>query len=294
MEIRQLTYFTEVAKEKSFTVASKTLHISQPALSKMIKNLEDELGVLLFDRSEKFLHLTDAGEELYIQAQKLLSDFESLTESIRDTEHLKKGHIRIGIPPVIGTSYFPSLIAGFRNLYPGVTLTILEEGAKTISERVEDGSIDAGVVILPIETEKFESIPIFSDENVLILHRNHPLSYKEIIHYDDLRDENFVILNETFMLHHRIIEACRDSGFEPRISIKSSQWDFLAELVALNQGISILPRPIVNRFNSSMILQIPINHPSVKWEISIILKKNRYISFALRRFIEYVQKHITS
>ncbi|MGJ7911685.1 LysR family transcriptional regulator [Neobacillus sp. LXY-1] len=294
MEIRQLTYFTVVAKEKSFTVAAKVLHISQPALSKMIKNLEDELGVLLFDRSEKFVQLTDAGEELYAQAQKLLSDFESLTESIRDTEHLKKGHIKIGIPPVIGTSYFPSLIAGFRNLYPGVTLSILEEGAKTISERVEDGSVDAGVVILPIDLEKFNSIPIVSDENVLILHRNHPLANKEIVYYEDLKDENFVLLNETFMLHHRIISACRETGFEPKVTIKSSQWDFIAELVALNQGISILPRPIVEKYNSSMILQLPVNHPSVKWEISIILKKNRYISFALKRFIEYVQRNISS
>ncbi len=185
------------------------------------------------------------------------------------------------------------MIAGFCNLYPGVTLSIIEEGAKTISERVEDGSIDAGVVILPIDTEKFDSIPIVSDENVLILHRNHPLAYMETIHYGDLKDENFVMLNETFMLHHRIISACRENGFEPKITIKSSQWDFIAELVALNQGISILPRPIIDKFNSDMILQIPISHPSVKWEVSIILKKNKYISFALRRFIEYIQKNIS-
>ncbi|MCM3764185.1 LysR family transcriptional regulator [Neobacillus niacini] len=294
MEIRQLTYFTEVAKEKSFTIAARNLHISQPALSKMVKNLEDELGVQLFDRSEKFLHLTDAGEQLYERAQKLLFEFESLSESIRDTEQLKKGHIKVGIPPVIGTSYFPKLIAGFRQLYPGVILSILEEGAMNISDRVEDGSIDAGVIILPVDETKFDFIPIFSDENKLIVHRSHPLASKEVIDYEDLKDESFVLLNETFKLHHHIIASCRQSGFEPNITIKSSQWDFIAELVAMNQGISILPRPILDKFNSGMILQIPINHPSVRWDIAIILKKGRYTSYALRRFIEYVKQNISS
>lgn len=293
MEIRQLTYFTEVAREKSFTIAAKTLHISQPALSKMIKNLEEELGVLLFDRSEKFPQLTDAGEELFEHAQKLLADFEFLTESIRDREQLKKGHIKIGLPPVIGTSYFPSLIAGFRQMYPGVTLTILEEGAKTIADKVEEGSVDAGIVILPVDTSKFDVIPIVTDENVLIVHQNHPLALKEIIQYKDLKDEHFVLLNETFMLYHRIISSCREAGFEPNVTFKSSQWDFIAELVALNQGISILPRPILEKFNSETILQVPINHSSVMWETAIILKKNRYVSFALKRFIEYVQKNIS-
>jgi DNA-binding transcriptional LysR family regulator len=292
MEIRQLTYFTEVAKERSFTIAARNLHISQPALSKMVKNLEEELGVLLFDRSEKYLFLTDAGEQLYEHAQKLLSDFESLSESIRDTEQLKKGHIKVGIPPVIGTSYFPKLIAGFRQLYPGVTLSILEEGAMNISNQVKDGSIDAGVIILPVDENKFDYIPIVADENILIVHRSHRLASRDYVHYEDLRDENFVLLNETFKLHHHIIASCRQSGFEPNVTLKSSQWDFVAELVSMNQGISILPRPILDKFNSGMILQIPINHPSVKWEIAIILKKGRYTSFALRRFIEYVKENI--
>lgn len=168
MEIRQLITFVEVARAGSFTTAAKIMHITQPALSKIIKALEDELGIYLFDRSEKYLKLTDTGKQFYKQAQKLILEFQSLTDSIADVESLKKGHIRIGIPPVIGTCYFPSLIAGFRKDYPGVTLSILEEGARTIHEKVDEGLVDMGIVILPINQEKFEVIPITSDLNVLI------------------------------------------------------------------------------------------------------------------------------
>ncbi|UII57603.1 LysR family transcriptional regulator [Cytobacillus spongiae] len=292
MDIRQLTYFMEVAREGSLTGASKILHISQPGLSKVIKNLENELGVLLIDRSEKTIQLTDAGQELFHQSQKLLSEYEALTEVIRDTEQLKRGHVRVGVPPVIGTSYFPSLIAGFRELYSGVTLTIVEEGARSVADRVDEGSIDAAVVILPVCSTKFEIYPIVTDENKLIVHTSHPLAKREFVSYEDLEDENFVLLNENFMLHHHILSACREAGFEPKITFKSSQWDFLAELVAMNQGISILPRPILERFNSQKIVQLPIRHHSVKWEIAIILKKGKYQSFALRRFLEFVQENI--
>lgn len=294
MEIRQLIYFVEIAKAGSFTGAAKIMHITQPALSKIIKALEYELGILLFDRSEKVLQLTDTGKEFYEKAEKLILDFNALTDSVKDIESLKKGHIRIGIPPVIGTCYFPSLIAGFREKHPGVTITILEEGARTVHDKVEEGSIDMGIVILPIDQDKFDIIPIISDDNVLIVNIEHPLANKKIVRYEELKDENFVLLNETSMLHDQIIAACKESGFEPIVTVKSSQWDFLAELVSLNQGISILPKPIIKRFNTNLIKVIPIDHSFVRWRVAIILKKERYVSFAMKEFIVYIQQNISS
>lgn len=292
MDTRQLAYFVQVAKDNSFTVAARNLHLSQPALSKMIKKLEEDLGVQLFDRSEHKMTLTDTGEKLFEEGQKLLLEMDSITEAIQDTKNLRTGNVSVGIPPVIGTSYFPPLIANFRQDYPGINLSIIENGAVTVYEMVEKGFVDLGLVILPELSDRIEYIPVTEDEVVLIVHNDHPLAEKEKVTFEDLKDESFALLNETFLLHHHVIKACREAGFEPNVYFKSSQWDFLTELVCLNQGVSILPRPILARFNSKSIKQIPIDHPEMKWRIAIILKKNRYISFAAKKFIEYIREHI--
>ncbi|WLR55854.1 LysR family transcriptional regulator [Mesobacillus subterraneus] len=292
MDTRQLMYFVQVAKDNSFTIAAKNLHLSQPALSKMIKKLEEDLGVQLFDRSEYKMNLTDAGERLFEEGQRLLSEMDSITEAIQDTKNLKTGNVSVGIPPVIGTSYFPPLIANFRHDYPGINLSIIENGAVTVYEMVEKGLVDLGLVIMPELSDQIEYIPVTNDEVVLIVHKDHPLANQEKVIFEDLKDESFALLNETFLLHHHVVKACREAGFEPNIYFKSSQWDFLTELVCLNQGVSILPRPILARFNSRNIKQIPIEHPEMKWRIAIILKKNRYVSFAAKKFIEYIKEHI--
>ncbi|MDQ0412836.1 LysR family transcriptional regulator [Mesobacillus stamsii] len=292
MDTRQLAYFVQVAKDNSFTVAAKNLHLSQPALSKMIKKLEEELGVQLFDRSEHKMALTDVGEKLFEEGQKLLLEMDSITEAIQDTKNLRTGNVSVGIPPVIGTSYFPPLIANFRKKYPGINLSIIENGAVTVYEMVEKGFVDLGLVILPKLSDQIEYIPVTVDEIVLIVHNDHPLAEKETVVFEDLKDETFALLDDTFLLHHHVIKACREAGFEPNIYFKSSQWDFLTELVCLNQGISILPRPILARFNSKNIKQIRIDHPEMKWRIAVIVKKQRYISFAARKFIEYIKENI--
>lgn len=292
MDTRQLSYFVQVAKDNSFTVAARNLHLSQPALSKMIKKLEEDLGVQLFDRSEHKMTLTDAGERLFEDGQRLLSEMDRITETIQDTKNLQTGNVSVGLPPVIGTSYFPPLIANFRNDYPGINLSIIENGAVTVYEMVEKGYVDLGLVLLPELSDRIEYIPVIEDEAVLIVHKDHPLANKESVVFNDLKGETFALLNETFLLHHHVVDACRESGFEPNICFSSSQWDFLTELVGLNQGVSILPKPILSRFNSMNIIQVPINHPAMRWRIAIILKKNRYVSHAARKFIDYVKQNI--
>lgn len=292
MDTRQLSYFVQVAKDNSFTAAARNLHLSQPALSKMIKKLEEDLGVQLFDRSEHKMTLTDAGRRLFEEGQRLLSEMAAITESIQDTKNLRTGNVSIGIPPVIGTSYFPPLIANFRKEYPGINLSIIENGAVTVYEMVEKGYVDLALVILPELSDRIEYIPVIEDEAVLIVHNDHPLANKDKVVFEDLKGETFALLNDTFLLHHHVVKACREVGFEPNIYFSSSQWDFLTELVCLNQGISILPRPILARFNSSRIKQIPIDHPEMKWRIAIILKKNRYVSYAAKKFIDYVKENI--
>ena len=288
LDIQQLRYFVEVTKEKSYTKAAKKLFVSQPALSKMIRKLESDLGIKLFDRYKRKIKLTDSGEILYKEAININRQFDNIVESVQDMKDLKKGHIITGMPSVLGTLYFAPIITRYQKDYPGIKLDIFEEGAKTVAMKVMEGSIDIGVVITPVDSEELVSMPVFKDENVVVVHKDHTLASMEYVNFTELKGERFNIFNENFVLHGQILSECRKAGFEPDVVFKSSQWDFIIEMLTLNQGISILPRPILLRTKYTDIITIPFQ-PAFPWEVTLIVRKDKYISHAMRVFIDYVK-----
>ena len=290
MTLKQLTYFLEIAKMKNFTKAAANLYISQSALSKTVKAMESELGVQLIDRTVNHFKLTPEGEIFYQKGLIAIKNINSELEDLYGSLGTEKGHITVGIPPVIGTAYFTSIIYKFRNMYPDVELKIIEAGANTIKKWVSEGEADIGVVILPVSNDDFNVIPIVTAENVLLVNKNHPLAQYDEVSFKMLKDERFIALNSTFMLYDQIISLCRISGFEPNIVCESSQWDFITEMVVLDQGVSILPRPILKRYNSDKLKLISLKDPSFSWNIAIIFKKDKYISRIIKSFIELSKK----
>ena len=290
MTLKQLTYFLEIAKMKNFTKAAANLYISQSALSKTVKAMESELGVQLIDRTVNHFKLTPEGEIFYQKGLIAIKNIKSELEDLYGSLGTEKGHITVGIPPVIGTAYFTSIIYKFRNMYPDVELKIIEAGANTIKKWVSEGEVDIGVVILPVSNDDFNVIPIVTAENVLLVNKNHPLAQYDEVSFKMLKDERFIALNSTFMLYDQIISLCRISGFEPNIVCESSQWDFITEMVVLDQGVSILPRPILKRYNSDKLKLISLKDPSFSWNIAIIFKKDKYISRIIKSFIELSKK----
>ncbi|WP_054950962.1 LysR family transcriptional regulator [Numidum massiliense] len=294
MDIRELKYFVQVAKDKNFTLAAKKLHISQPALSKTIKNLEHELDVLLFDRSDKKVKLTEVGKNFLIQSEEMIERFDSLKDSLYDKSKLKKGKVIVGLPPVIGTSIFVHVLTSFRERFPDITVQIVENGAKMVEHNLQNGTIDLGVVISPVDLTKFDYISVMEDESVLVVNSEHPLATRDHVTFAHLEDETFLILDKTFMLHYHIVDGCLAHGFRPNIFFESSQWDFLVELVAQNEGITILPRPILNRVQSQSIKIIPFRHPSITWEVGFLLNKDQYVTHVMETFIDHTLDVISS
>lgn len=139
MDIRQLTYFIEVGKYKSFTKASKSLHLSQSTLSKVVKSLEEELNVELIDRSAKKIKLTEAGEIILAEGEKIMESLEDISVHLYDLMNLRKGKIKLGIPPIIGFLFFPKIIKEFNELYPDIKIQIFEDDSKTVKQKVFGG-----------------------------------------------------------------------------------------------------------------------------------------------------------
>jgi len=288
MDFRQLMYFIEVAKCKNFTKASEKLHVSQPTLSKMVKNLEDELKVQLIDRSKRQIALTDAGEIVLEDGLKIMDSMEDLSTHLYDLLQLKRGNIKIGIPPLIGVLFFPKIIKGFQALYPDIEIELLERGGNKVMEEVRGGLLDLGVVIMPEDDTPFDCVPFLHDELQLFVHTSHRLADRDKIEMRALQDEAFILFSEDFTLHDRVVGECKKAGFDPNVAYVSSQWDFIGEMIAEQLGISIFPEAIASKVDKRLVTSIPIT-PSIPWKLVMITKKGKYISKAAQIFMEFIR-----
>ncbi|MBP2001905.1 DNA-binding transcriptional LysR family regulator [Paenibacillus shirakamiensis] len=292
MDIRQMQYLIEVARQQSFTKAAEALYITQPSISKTIRQMEEELGVVLFDRVGKRIELTDAGVILVKQAQQIVTAFQHVSAELDDLRNLKQGHLRIGLPPMVGASFFPKVIGDFHAQYPQITIQLFEDGGKKVEADVASGELDVGVAVLPVQVEGLKSFSFVEEKLNLLLHPSHPLASKKIISMAELEQQSFVLFREDFVLHDRIIAACAREGFQPRVIYESSQWDMISEMVAANLGIALLPETICRDVDQSRISILELASPSIPWNLGMIWREDRYLSFAAREWIRYTRQEL--
>ncbi|MVP00541.1 LysR family transcriptional regulator [Paenibacillus lutrae] len=287
MDVRHLQYFLETAKRRSFTKAAEALHVTQPTISKMIRTLEEELGVDLFDRSSRQIVLTDAGEAVLAQAQQIVRSVEQLSVQLGDVVSMRKGQIRIGLPPMIGAPFFPELIAAFHRLYPGIGIRLIEEGGRTVEQEVENGSLDLGVAVLPVDPLKFDQFSFVKEELRLVVHKEHRLANRKSVRLAELSREPFLMFQEDFTLYERIPQACIQAGFKPDIIYESSQWDFLSAMAGAGLGVALLPETICRRLDPAKVVDITLVSPSIQWHLAMIWRKDGYLSFAAREWLRF-------
>ncbi|WP_199909947.1 cidABC operon transcriptional activator CidR [Paenibacillus sp. CAA11] len=290
MDIRQLQYLVEVARLKSFTKAAESLFITQPTISKTIRLMEEELGVQLFDRLGKRIELTDAGKIIVEQAHTILTSFQNLSAELDDLRNLKRGHIRIGLPPMVGSSFFPKVIGQFHQRYPDITIQLFEDGAKKVEVDVAAGTLDVGVVVLPTLGEGFGCFPFVEERLKLLVHPSHWLAKQREVGLAELVQESFVLFREDFMLHDRIITECAKVGFQPRVIYESSQWDLISEMVGAGLGVALLPETICREVDPERVSIIPLVDPVIPWKLGMIWREDRYLSFAAREWIRFARE----
>lgn len=292
MEIRNLEYFLEVVRTKSFTKAAQNLFITQPTISRMIKNLEDELEVVLFERLGKGVELTDAGRTILYQAKNIVSSVHSLSDELADVMQLKKGQIKIGLPPMIGANFFPQVIGQFNKSYPNIKVQLWESGAKRAEDNVANGNLEIGVTLLPVQEDVFEWFSFVKDKLSVVVHPSHHLAGKVSVSLVELASEEFILFNEDFLLHDRIINECVGVGFRPQVVYESSQWDFISEMVAADLGVALLPGTICNQLDKQRLCILPLVQPEIPWHLAVIWRKNRYLSFAAREWLQFTRKRL--
>lgn len=288
VKTQHLRYFLEVALTRNFTNAAENLYITQPALSRIIKSLEEEIGAPLFIRSRKKLLLTDAGHVLEKHAKIIHQQIDLLHTDLDYLLTLKKGHIRIGLPSIINSFFFSEILSTFHQKYPEVTFQLEEDGSKGIEEKIVHNQLDIGVVVFSGKGENIEYFTFVNEKLKLFVPSSHRLVGEKNVALEKLKTEKFIMFNQDFEMRNLVLTACEHAGFRPEIISETSQLDFIEEMVAYNLGITLLPESTGKELTSE-IKTIPIVHPTIEWNLALIWKKDDYLSPLTKEFIQFAK-----
>ncbi|APZ96744.1 LysR family transcriptional regulator [Fuerstiella marisgermanici] len=239
MELDQLRYFLQVAERGNFTRAAEDLAISQPALSRSIQKLEEELGQPVFERKARSVSLTDAGTLLQARAQQVLTILEDTKAEITDDG--ESGRVRVGAIPTIAPYFLPDVLRQFSEEFPKATLIVQENTTDHLIKSCTQGEIDLAILALPIPAKYLEVEELFDEELFLVLPPDHPLAEKTSIRLSDVEPLPFVLLDEAHCLSDNIVSFCRQRSFQPVSVEKTSQLAMVQELVSLSHGVSMIP-----------------------------------------------------
>ena len=239
MDLDQLRYFLRVAERQNFTRAAEDLAISQPALSRSIQKLEEELGQPVFERRTRSLSLTDAGALLQARAQQVLTLLEDTRAEITDDG--QSGRVRIGAIPTIAPYFLPDVLRKFSREFPKATLIVQENTTDALLKSCTQGEIDLAILALPVPARYLEVEELFEEELLLVLPPDHPLTEVEKIRLTDVEPYPFVLLDEAHCLSDNIVSFCRQRSFQPVAVERTSQLVMVQELVSLSHGVSMIP-----------------------------------------------------
>lgn len=239
MELRHLRYFVTVADAGGFSRAAARLHISQPALSRQIRDLESELGVRLFDRVGRRILLTAEGQDLLKRSRDLLADAESFGERARALKGGETGILRVGATPQTLESFLTNFLARYRRSHPGVEIHLTEDGGPPLLGRLERGELHLAVTIPG--HERLRSRLLFPVRVLAVMSASHRLKRRRILEVADLAGEPLLLLHRHFRTRQWFEAACQMAHLRPRVLLESGAPHTLIALTRAGYGIAIVP-----------------------------------------------------
>lgn len=292
MELRQLQYALMIAAERNFSRAAEKLHIAQPSLSQQLSKLEKELGVLLFQRNTSTVQLTHAGREFMKRAQRIVDEMDLLRVEMEDISQLRKGRITVGSMPTTGSHLLPHVLPAFRDGYPGIDVTLLEDTSQNLERLTAGGKTDISLLSLPLGEPTLDYEWIADEPIDLAVPPNHPLALRSEgfpaagITMRELEHEPFIILKQGQGFRKMVLDLCREAGYEPQVVFESSNMETLQSLVAAGMGVTLVPR-FVSRSRRSELLPVyvPLADPVPYRTLVIAYRKGRSLSKAAEAFI---------
>ena len=285
MDLRQLRAFVEVVRQGGFSAAARVVNATQPTISKAVRQLEDELGMVLLSRQGGTL--TGAGDVVYRRAVVMLAERDHMMGELAALKGLEEGRLRLGLPPLGSPILFAPVVAEFRSRHPGITIELLEHGSARLEEAVLAGEVDLAVSLLPV-ADSFEWQDVCDEPLVALLPPGHRLAGRASIRLTDLLDSPFILFESGFALNGMIDQACRRRGFIPREAARSGQADFIIALVAAGLGVALLPRLTALRRLPSAVHAALLDEQDLRWRAALVWRRGAVLSPAALAWLALV------
>lgn len=289
MELKELSNFLKIAEYENITKAAQELHVAQPHLTRQLQSLEQELGVSLFVREKKRLHITDEGRFLKQQAKQLLSLAQKTKEQISEMESGLSGTLYIGSIETVGTIYLPQWIAGFKGSYPKIRYNLWSGNSTDVIERLERGLIDLALVRAPFDTDKYDSYPVMNEEWIVLLNKDHPLAKNDnaSVSLEELSHEELLVPTQRI---HEISEWFQQENLNSNIICGFSPLMNAIVMAQNNLGIAILPESCKKMLFTQDVIVKELSEKKFS-TVSFIWRKQYELPGAARRFMEYIKEH---
>ena len=260
MELRHLSYFQAVAEELNYRKAAERLFISQPGLSRQIKQLEEELGVQLFERDKKHVELTASGAFLKEEVDFVLNHLETTKQQLSEIAAGREGELRIGFLGSASNQVLPDLLKKLSSNFPKITTSLEELSNQTQVEMIQKDKLDLGFVRLASVPEDLEMKAIFRDTFSLVIPKDHPIQSEQFQSVGQFSGESFILFSSDYSNYYyeQILGICREAGFSPKIKHKSVHALTIFRLVENGLGVAIVPTSLKEGYELNVrFMEIP-------------------------------------
>ena len=261
MTLSELRFVVSVAQEKNFRRAAAKSFVSQPALSLAIKKIENELGVLIFERNRMGISLTTVGEKIVNQAQIVLEEVDKIKAISVAERNTQQVEVKIGLIYSIAPYLLPSIIPLVKSLTPEIILDAEEDITTNLAKKLDEGSIDAAIIALPFDVPGIETQPLYDEPFKVLIPTKHPWNNKQKINAKELKNEKILLLDNTHCFSMQVREAC--PGISDKAEVQAgTSLETIRNMVASNLGISILPQSATaNNYSNDLINILPFESP---------------------------------
>jgi LysR family cyn operon transcriptional activator len=280
MELRALKYLIAVAEHGNFTRAAEALHVSQPALSQQILQMEDRLDAVLLDRSGRTVKVTEAGQAYIAHARRALFELESGRRAIHDVGDLSRGAVRLAMTPTFTAYLIGPLVAAFHARFPAIKVNVLEMSMDTIAAAIEADEVDLGIAFELARCADIESVPLFTESLRVVVADHHPWAGRESLDVQSLAEGELALLSKNFVTRVHIDNYLQASQVAPKVAVEVNTISALVEIVRHSNLLTILPEAIAGQ--AAGLRNLPLAPPPPPRTVMLLRRKGAYQSAATR------------
>jgi len=291
MNLRDLQYIVTVADTLNFNRAAEACHVSQPSLSKQIQKVEEEIGVAIFERTNRKVSLTPIGHQIVARARAALQEADAIRQIARAAGDPMAGNFRLGIIPTVAPYLLPRLLPALRRSLPRLTLALIEGHTESIVDQLKRGELDAVLLAVPLGDDELHEEPLYSEPFLFAAPETHPLASRKRISADDLGTEPLLLLEDGHCLRAQALQLCQRAGGQESSDFRATSLETLRQMVAAGNGATLMPALAAEK-NTVRLRYIPFKEPVPSRLIGLAWRKSSPRRRLLEKLAQVTQKEM--